>query len=179
MSSAENDDDDDHSAGAGDVDDEAERKFIQLAGKNIQDIVQSMCDAYKKAKQVEITESVRKFCLLYPDVTSKGFQSNGNNAQEFQLVRDARCFYMVLQWNLQLDKNFRRSVRNYRSFCSSFILLFSDSYVTYCVAIRVVYGRYRYKRARALPTSLSKIWSPMKKHLKTQNVRNLGIVVIP
>jgi hypothetical protein len=111
------DDDDDQSAGAGD--DESERKFIQqLAGKTIQNIVQSMCDAYKKAKQMEISESVRQFVQFYPLVTYEDFTAHGKYATEFQLVRDARCFYMVLQWNLQLNSNYCRNVRNYRSFCS-------------------------------------------------------------
>jgi hypothetical protein len=76
----------------------------------------------KIAKTVEQSTMIEEFKNLYPLVTSQGFYEMGAHQREFHLVRDARCFFLVMQWNKGENGNFKRKVSC--PICSMLFLLF-------------------------------------------------------
>jgi len=62
------------------------------ANDNLRSIVQLMLNAEKDSRHYEMELSVTKFLELYPQVQSAGFSDDGIYQNEYNLVRDARCF---------------------------------------------------------------------------------------
>jgi hypothetical protein len=62
------------------------------ANDKLRSIVQLMLNAEKDSRHYEMELSVTKFLELYPQVQSAGFSDDGIYQNEYNLVRDARCF---------------------------------------------------------------------------------------
>lgn len=97
--------------------DEEEEEQVQLplhqycANENLRSIVEFMLDAKTHSDNLEVTLSVRKFLNRYPQVTSAGFSDDGAYQNEYNLVRDARCFYMVYQYNINTKGPYHKKVK--------------------------------------------------------------------
>lgn len=96
------------------------------ANDNLRSIVQLMLNAEKESSHFEMALSVSNFLQLYPKVTSAEFSDNGTYQNEYNLVRDARCFFMVYQYNRHTNGIYHKSVKKTHSFfaCSMFLLSF-------------------------------------------------------
>lgn len=128
-------DDDDDMAIAGKFD---TATTIANANEEIRDILQHMEGSFQIASKVEQSTMIQEFKNLYPQVTSRGFFEKGVHGHEFKLVRDARCFFLVMQWNKGENGNYNRQVSC--AICSILSLLFltfkyhfSIVAFTYCV----------------------------------------------
>ena len=115
----DDDDDDDEMANAEEFDTAA---TIECAKKDIRPILHGMENSLQIAKKVEQSTMIQAFNNLYPEVTSQEFYEKGDHQREFHLVRDARCFFLVMQWNKGENGNFKRKVSC--TICSMLSLLF-------------------------------------------------------
>jgi hypothetical protein len=86
-----------------------------FANDNLRSIVQLMLNAEKESSHFEMALSVKKFLLLYPQVTSAGFSDDGTYQNEYNLVRDARCFFMVYQYNRHTNGIYHTPVKKTHS----------------------------------------------------------------
>jgi len=85
---------------------------IANAKEQIQAILQSMESSLQMAKKVELSSMIQRFKQMYPNVQWQEFYDKGRQNNLFHLVRDARCFFMVMQWNKGENGNYRREVLN-------------------------------------------------------------------
>ena len=85
------------------------------ANDNLRSIVQLMLNAENESSHFEMALSVQKFLQLYPKVTSAGFSDDGTYQNEYNLVRDARCFFMVYQYNRHTNGIYHKSVKKTHS----------------------------------------------------------------
>ena len=115
----DDDDDDDNMTVAENFDTKA---TIEYANEEIRDILHRMESSLELVKKVEQSTMIQEFQNLYPHVTSTGFYEQGAHKHEFHLVRDARCFFLVMQWNKGENGNFKRKVSC--AICSMLSLLF-------------------------------------------------------
>jgi hypothetical protein len=84
---------------------------IANANDTIRELLQIMEDSYKHAQQVELQTTTTEFKKKYPQVVDKHeFYAHGKHSQEFLMVRDARCFFLVMQWNKGDNKNYCKTV---------------------------------------------------------------------
>jgi hypothetical protein len=115
---------------------------LQSSSPHIQNIVHFMFDAYKTGQKAEMTASVDRLMKLYPYVTHDTFSATGANKDEYNFVRSARCFFMILMFHLNKKGDYHRQVRNmYRSCLSCFINHSCILIHMYLFDIRVVYGQ--------------------------------------
>ena len=115
----DDDDDDDDMAIAEKFDTAA---TIANANEEIREILQRMEGSFQIANKVEQSTMIQEFKKLYPQVTSREFFEKGAHRHEFKLVRDARCFFLVMQWNKGENGNYNRQVSC--AICSILSLLF-------------------------------------------------------
>ena len=95
---------------------------IAFANEQIREILHRMEHSLQIANKAEQSTMIQEFTNLYPQVTSKEFYENGAHKHVFHLVRDARCFFLVMQWNKGDNGNFTRKVSC--AICSILSLLF-------------------------------------------------------
>ena len=123
----DDDDDDDDNDDNDDDDDDDDENFdtaatIANANEDIREILHSMECSLQIANKVEQSTMIQAFKNLFPQVTSQEFYDQGAHQREFHLVRDARCFFLVMQWNKGGNGNFKRKVSC--AICSILSLLF-------------------------------------------------------
>ena len=83
---------------------------IANAKEPIRYILQSMEKSLQIAKKAEVSSMIKEFKQINPNVQSQGFYDKGPHSELFHLVRDARCFFMVMQWNKGENGNYNREV---------------------------------------------------------------------
>jgi hypothetical protein len=120
------------------------------ANDKLRSIVQLMLNAEQNSRNYEMELSVTKFLELYPQVQSAGFSDHGIYQNEYNLVRDARCFFMVHQYNIHTNGIYHNSVKKtHSSFvqCSSrYSIPYFNCYSPliylpmYLFPIRIVFG---------------------------------------